>query len=368
MSSYILRAVVPIALTGVFVFSLPLSVVDGCGTAGKDRTPIIIAEESAIILWDAAAKVQHFIRRATFETEAPDFGFLVPTPTKPDLKETDESAFFTLADLIKPRVISGGVKLDPFLGSIGCGGKGSGHKDSRADKSDVRVLSQQQVGGFDTAVLEADDAKALNDWLNHYGYVSNPELTDWLSPYVAARWKITAFKIVQDPSTGKPARTRPVRMSFATEKPFFPYSEPKPAIEKDKVKNERRGRGVERVLRVHFLCGERMSGSLGEKPWDAKTYWAGKIEPGLRAGLIKDLGVSAETIPEGTWLTTFHDHSSPRSAKDDVYFTRSQVQEAIQPSPIRREPTWIPIDVALVIGAIIFIPLGFRLFRKRASA
>src|SRR5687767_13907289 len=64
-----------------------------CAVAPPDNHPVAIADESAIIVWDAATKTQHFIRRASFNTEAPDFAFLVPTPTRPALAEADDKAF-----------------------------------------------------------------------------------------------------------------------------------------------------------------------------------------------------------------------------------------------------------------------------------
>src|SRR5207237_170781 len=63
-----------------------------------------IAEEEALIIWDPATKTEHFIRRAAFRSTARQFGFLVPTPTKPELSEVDDSIFDTLADVIRPPV------------------------------------------------------------------------------------------------------------------------------------------------------------------------------------------------------------------------------------------------------------------------
>src|SRR4051794_32292921 len=67
--------------------------VEGCATVRRsDRRPddaIRIAEESAIIVWDPVKKIEHFIRRAAFDTKLPDFGFLVPTPTMPTLEKVE---------------------------------------------------------------------------------------------------------------------------------------------------------------------------------------------------------------------------------------------------------------------------------------
>lgn len=347
----------------------------GCAPVGRHGgSPIVIAEESAIIVWDAAAKVQHFIRRATFETPSPDFGFLVPTPSEPRLAEVADSAFKMLEELIKPRVVSvgGGVSFAPAISGCGCGSKGDRSAGLKLAPVGVQVLQMQQVGGFDAVVLAADDPKALNDWLNRYGYASNPELTDWLAPYVAGNWKITAFKILQDPKTDKPVQTSAVRMSFATEKPFFPYSEPKSKGQEKAQDHERMSKdhghmpGAKRVLRVHFIGTQRMSGNLADKTWHAHTYWAGQIDSRHRLSLAKDLGVEEKAIAGDSWLTTFHDSASPRPGSADVYFVPSADQTPVEPPPIKQyhEPARIPIDLLLVV----VLPIGFVVYRAHRSA
>jgi len=78
----------------------------GCAVAPPNNKPVEIADESAIIVWDSASGTEHFIRRATFKSAAQDFGFLVPTPTKPELAEADDAAFKELARITAPKVVT----------------------------------------------------------------------------------------------------------------------------------------------------------------------------------------------------------------------------------------------------------------------
>jgi hypothetical protein len=64
-----------------------------------------VAEESAIIVWDEPHGIEHFIRRATFRSDTPNFGFLVPTPTVPELKEERDDIFVRLEDLMRPEIL-----------------------------------------------------------------------------------------------------------------------------------------------------------------------------------------------------------------------------------------------------------------------
>src|SRR5262245_10581471 len=167
-----------------------------CAPAPRPGQSVRIADESAIIIWDEKTRTQHFIRRATFDTEAPDFGFLVPTPSEPALAEVSDIEFSNLEYLIRPEVIEKseftGVDFTPLLFGFFILSRSAG--DRAQVGSEVRLLSAQRVAGYDAVDLEADNAAALSRWLDKHGYASSPSLTEWLAPYVAARWKITAFK------------------------------------------------------------------------------------------------------------------------------------------------------------------------------
>lgn len=343
----------------------------GCAAVGRKDETIHIAEESAIIVWDAANKVQHFIRRAVFDTDAADFGFLVPTPTKPDLAAASDAAFGLLEKVIAPKtVVVSEFSFKPALCLFGAMTKSDLGKGLPEPQSAVRVLEQKRVGAFDTAILEADEAGALNDWLAKNGYISSPELSWWLGSYVTAKWKITAFKIAHDAKKGGAlVGTEAVRMSFKTERPFFPYREPEGAKLPDQKKKaakdwdkEKGSYSNRRLLRVFFISDARMTGTLGERRWEANVYFADRVEEETRTGLVKTLGVPEGSLVERPWLTTFEDGSSPRLAFDEVYFTPSAEQSTTHPRPNEKiQVTWIPAElVILVIVAILFVLWRWR--------
>jgi hypothetical protein len=327
---------------------------EGCAAVWRGSDPpVAIAEESAIIVWDPVEKMQHFIRWAAFEAKSPDFGFLVPTPTQPILAEVAESTFSTLERWTEPKVVSRTEwsfqpMLCPLMSS-------SVRIDSMP--ANVHVLDRQTVGGLDAAVLEADDAEALRLWLDKNGYNARPELTGWLAPYLANRWKITAFKIAHDPQSGQAVKTSPVRMSFRTEKPFFPYREPE--TPKESTVNI----GRPRLLRVFFVSDQRVEGKVGNSPWAARSPWSNSLDENRRSQLLKSLALDDSQSSSPARLTVFEDWSSPRAGGDEVYFTPSSDQSNIvPPDRVLRSTIWIPGD-AVVIG-IIFVAMVTIMIRK----
>jgi hypothetical protein len=318
---------------------------DACAPAPHLGETVHIASEEALIVWDPVRRVEHFVRAATFDTRARDFGFLVPTPTTPTLAEEDRSLFPLLARHSIPETI---VRRPWVLSpSLGCAAlvlsERAGDRLAAVESAvlpPVRVLSAQQVAGYDAVVLEADDPSALTRWLDEHRYGTTPTLTAWLAPYIAQHWKITAFKVaVPDPNDPSPPRTAPVRMTFATDTPFYPYREPE---------DQRAPGAGPRELRVHVLSRERMEGTLGAQGvWPGRVTYSGPTDAlGTR---IAQWGLS----PELTWLTSFEDRSSPRPGTDEVFFRRAAAQGQVLPPPNYIEQprrVAIPLDAVALAG------------------
>jgi hypothetical protein len=329
-----------------------------CAPAPPPGVRVQIAEESAIIVWDAKAQREHFVRRASFHTTGKDFGFLVPTPDKPELAEVPDRVFDQLEAATAPEVIHqtqvGGFEASTLCGSFLLrGGKG----EMASAVAPVRVLDAQRVAGYDAVVLEADSAGALASWLKDHGYAERAELSAWLAPYVAAKWKLTAFKIApgQEGAAKGAVETAAVRMSFATARPFFPYREP--SDQRENVPASASGR----LLRVFFIGTERVAGSIGEDRahWPGLPLWSDRFDAERAGGL-------PFSIPEGAWLTMFEDRASPRPGTDDIFFATAPNQAPLKPPPlvlINEQKVQVPIDVIGV--ALLVAVLATRRWRKQ---
>lgn len=335
---------------------------DACAPAPPDGVEVRIAEEAAIIVWDAKTHREDFIRRASFRTTGRDFGFLVPTPAKPELSEAPADLFDRFEAATRPEVVVThdftGVEptlLCAFMFLL----RGAQSGAPASVEAPVRVLDEKRVAGYDAVVLEADSAGALADWLKQHGYADRPALATWLAPYVAQRWKLTAFKIAYE--GGKPAvTTAAVRMSFTTERPFFPYREP--ADQRENVQANLPAAESERLLRVFFLGAERVEGAIGEAKaaWPGKAIWSDRFEA---------THLAADTLPfalpASPWLTMFEDRATPRPGTDDLFFAPAADQAPVKPTPVvwaQGSKVPLPLDVLALLGFV-----GWRVARRMSK-
>lgn len=337
---------------------------EACAPAYPPDKSVRIAGESAVIIWDQRAKKEHFIRRATFTTTAADFGFLVPTPTRPELGDAPDSLFNALDQRVAPRLITREEIQDISVGLL-CASLAGDSDSARAPAAaapPVRVLEERRVAGLDAAVLEADSAAALGQWLQVHGYAFRPSLEAWLAPYVSLGWKITAFKYAPGQGGGAVASSA-VRLSFAAERPFFPYREPVDQREEPAAHAD--AQPPERLLRVFFLGSAKAQGALGDSGarWPGQTVWADAMPASEAQALFGSL-VGGIAQP---WLTTFEDRSNPRPGTDEIFFSPSGDATPVHPPPVevvRGRTLRLPLE-PFVLAAAFALWLAQRSRRAR---
>ena len=307
-----------------------------CAPAPPLGATVHIAGEEALIVWDAASRTEHFVRRADFSTDARDFGFLVPTPSVPTLAEAPEAVFDALETLREPEIVRENSYVPLTCLTVPFLMMGGAADEVIATSPAVTVLSTQRVAGMDATVLAADDADALAAWLSERGYAMRPALVEWLRPYVAARFAITAFAYAGGESTG----SRAVRMTFATDRPFYPYREPTDQPEQ-----------AGRSLRVHLVTTGRQAGRLGDGAWSAEVEVARALAPDTR--LLE--GIAA--LPERAWVTTFLDRASRRPPEHDLAFTAAATDEEHVPRIVRTHEVIIPLPIEpiLLVAGIVYL-------------
>ena len=186
-----------------------------------ERRPSLSVER-VLILHDPEKQVEHFIREIVFRGDKETFGFVVPTPTRPDVFKVKEPMFNRLETSypFQPPDQGGGSK-GANRGAPG-GAAGGGPPK-------VTILDIKKVGSFTAFVLAATDASALGKFLKDNGLSSTPENDAWLQSYVERKFFYVAFRYepnAEKGGSGQP-RSETVRISFKTPLAYYPYSEPK---------------------------------------------------------------------------------------------------------------------------------------------
>jgi hypothetical protein len=364
------RVLLPVALAAVLVAVPARSPLQACATAPPQGGSVGIASESALIVFDAKAKMQHFLRTANFDTSSSEFGFFVPVPAKPELAEASGEVFTRLATLTAPRIVNQVVQKTewPDFGFSGVAAKadaaGMAAPYAAAEKP-VNVVDSKRIGRFDAVVLQATDAGKLQEWLNENKYATRPALQQWFEVYIRQGWYLVAFKIAAAEGATK-TTNEAIRISFPTDVPMYPYREPADAADFS-------GPKANRLFRLFVMSDARVEGKLGTGRWDeGKTAWSKRVDEPQSKELL-----AAAKMPEiaGSFVVTeFEDFSSPRKGTDDILFPASQDQSPVERPDIVRTTveysTWPRMVLMIVLVLMMMaVPVGaFIVFRKLKRA
>lgn len=291
-----------------------------CCTVADDSTAVRNADQTVLIVWNRATRTEHFFRKASFKSNSSGFGFLVPTPTRPELGEADEAAFDQLAAITAAKRIRRRRRMEATAGVS---------KSARF----VEVVEQRTLAGYDITVLRAAGAQELTGWLQANGYSYPPDVKAWAQPYIDAGWMITALKIstVANDRRGssRDVTAKALRISFKTDQPLFPYREGKPHF------GPGESVGSARLLRMYFVGDARYQGALDPGiTWTGRTVWAGPLSSEAQRQLTSALQLAPETTPQKWYLTEFQDPWPYPGAPSDLHFARAPKQKKVRRPPV----------------------------------
>lgn len=303
------------------------------------------ADQSVIMIWDKEKQTQHFIRQANFKTDAKDVGFIVPSPSRPQLEESGNEAFDTLKQITAPYLSPG------FSVPFGCSAA-----PPAVQRNSVRVIEEKRVAGYDATVLTARSGNDLVAWLEQNGYPYSPALAEWAAPYLGGDWHFTVLKLAKESVSTQEIKASALRITFRTDRPLFPYREPESTTAKGKLD------ASSRLLRIYFIAEARYRGQIdGGKKWSGNAVWSNDITK-HKSSLLKSLKLPDSTGPKTWWLTEFEDNWRYEKAAGDVYFSPDPKQTVLDTRSTGKAPSY---DAAF-LGAFLF--LGMRiLFRKRQT-
>jgi hypothetical protein len=300
-----------------------------------------ISDEIALIIWDREKKVEHFIRRARFETEASQVGFVVPTPTEPEITAIEDTIFSALDQASRPKKIYERKRVWQIGSLFSFFMLGAGDSKSAMPQSAVEVFQRGEVAGQEYAVLKADDPEALAKWLGENQFPFPESNKQWAAYYIEKNYFLTAFRYTGEKGYG--FNSEAVRMSFQADVPFYPYREPATDETVDG-----------RSLRLYLLADERLVGETESGPWSAQERYSSTLE---------ELPEPLKALSPGKRLTVFDDSAKTRKGLSDINFVSNPDQSDLIPEPrviTRRINTIIPLEIVL-----LFVIVGIFAFRRK---
>jgi len=267
-----------------------------------------LSYEKTLIVFDRERQREHFVREVAFRAASEPFGFVVPTPSRPEVASM-KSPFESLE------------REFPFsseLGLVGIGSRGGGV--ALPARAPVRVLEVKRVGSFTSYVLAANDEGALTGWLAKNGFVTTPETTPWLRRYVELGFFYVAMRY--EPPSGRPNLVRTnaetVRISFDTPLAYYPYAEPEPPAGSTT--------GAPRMLELWYVSQSRGVPvallTKGESSTWVRPMQAGRQFSTNAPTLLKrGFGSALELLPAPPLVVQrFIDQKQSRSGFGDVLF------------------------------------------------
>jgi HEAT repeat protein len=181
-SASIRLVIVLLLLTG---FSLVRAPADGCFVF-KWNKDVDIKEptQKAIICFDSGR--EDLLLQVKYEGPLEEFGWLIPTPSRPKVEQGKMEPFYELSQLTQRH-----------FGAPGAGGikGGVATLSAAGGEKRVKVLEIKTVGAYEVAILSAEDSDSLERWLKAHDYSFLEGKSKLVDEYTSRGWYFVAAKI-----------------------------------------------------------------------------------------------------------------------------------------------------------------------------
>lgn len=323
-----------------------------------NQDPISVVEEKSLIFWDSPNRTQHFIREVSFQNKGQSFGFIVPVPSVPEVTDiNNELIDFLNNEIEKKRPIKTRYHFPSMPRMPSFGEEGVMHSAAVNDMMDneIKVVATFELNDYDVNVIQGSSSEGIIKWLSDNSLDYSKILGEYLNSYIKKSWYFVVFKFKKNESKLN-SKSKFVRISFKTEKPFYPYDEAGQRSYSD------------RELKLYFVSNAPYAPDFtleneisSPEGWEKVPLFSDWINPGQD---IKKL-IGAEKA----WLVQWKDITSTRPSRDLV-FVRTD-EKVIVPEP-RFDDIYITkgeifIVVFFLLTCLVIIKLTLKLMRRGKS-
>ena len=265
-----------------------------------------IPDQQALLHY--ADGTETLVIETSFTGQGTNFAWVVPLPAVPKVQPVSTGLFPTLQIIFQPKVMLSVkhywialpmavlaiclialIRRESFFGllilgllilvamlflpSLGAARSKGGF--SGALVANVRVLSRQHAGLFDTVTIQSPDPAALMNWLNENGFRAPTNVVPVIADYVRAGWVFVAARLHDETGAEMPRATHPLAFTFKTSKPVYP------------LRLTAAGAASCRIDLYVFGPGRAEAPGFKVRRCEAPRYNAGEGRPRMEAGELR---------------------------------------------------------------------------------
>lgn len=169
----------------------PAWIADGPGQPAIQRTGV---QTTYVFHKDG---IESMVLRPGFSGSVEQFGMLIPFPSPPEIRKVGDEVHTQMAAAVDQPIMQVYMQQMQYRMSSAREEMSDAPTmvaDTAVKKDVVRVLSQEAVGMYEVAVLDAGSAKALERWMTENDFRFPDGMEDTIEEYVEEGWVFTAVK------------------------------------------------------------------------------------------------------------------------------------------------------------------------------
>ncbi len=190
-----------------------------CGGLFCQTVPVAQQAERIIFTMNADDTITAYVQ-INYTGDAPDFSWVVPVPTVPEVDVAEIDTFDELDRLTQPIIMAPPIPDCVFQNiRMPLGGNAMILESSMDMSAEVQVLASGTAGPYEYDVVDSPDPDALIEWLRENDYQVTEDMEPLIHVYNEEGMPFLAMKL--QPESGA-QDIQPVVMTYESEFPMIP--------------------------------------------------------------------------------------------------------------------------------------------------
>jgi len=294
---------------------------------------MVETDQKAVIFYNQG--LETLIVSITFKGDAEDFGWVMPTPSKPEVDKSSPELFTSLEELTQAE--------ESALPGVPLG---------LEDRKGIEILEKKKVDIYDITVLQAASEEALTEWLSSNGY-HFPESAGYiLESYITNQWYFTCAKIRPEIITQtteeqlRGGQATPLKLVFSSDQIVYPlkissvmqYQEPIYRIMEEES-TEKKLVMPPRELYTSVLL-YTLADQEKDLPGFTTQYTQDISQAKIESLAFNDDGTPWIDVEEDYFLTKLYRRMKVSDMTSDLYLRNAQAEQAEPEEMVPEIPGW----------------------------